>query len=177
MYKDTAHHKAGDKLEHGQSTIPQTAVSISDLETAMAEFLWVSFPRPEAVQSSPSGSTRKATRKPKSVRMSNVFLDGVFAGTEMNETEETFTKRSRGDEDFEDQVEDQELRAFCRRTYGPALDKMVERNFGISPLDDYEDTEEDKELRAFCRRTYGPSLDKWWNGISASMLKATLLPR
>ena len=44
---------------------------------------------------------------------------------------------------------------------GPALDKMVERNFGISPSDDYEDTEEDKELRAFSRRMYGPSIDRF----------------
>ncbi len=52
-------------------------------------------------------------------------------------------------------------RAFCRRQYGPALDRFAQRNFGISPSDDYEDTEEDKELRAFCRRMYGPSIDKF----------------
>lgn len=60
-----------------------------------------------------------------------------------------------------DQVEDEELREFCQRTYGPALDTFAERNFGISPSDDYEDTDEDKELRAFCWRMYGPSLDKF----------------
>lgn len=53
------------------------------------------------------------------------------------------------------------MKIFCRRTYGPALDRFAERNFGISPSDDYEDTEEDKELRAFSRRMYGPSIDKY----------------
>ena len=68
--------------------------------------------------------------------MSNAFLDGVFAGTEMNETE-TFTKRRKRNEDFGDQGEDEKLRAFCRHTYGPALDKFAERIFGISLSDDY----------------------------------------
>lgn len=36
MYKEAMHHEAGEDLEHGQSTIPKTAVSISDLETEMA---------------------------------------------------------------------------------------------------------------------------------------------
>lgn len=160
MYKETMHHEAGEDLEHGQSTIPKTAVSISDLETAMAEFLGVRSPRPQAVQSSPSASSRNSTRKPKPVRVSNVFLDGAFAEIEMNGTE-TSTKRNTGNEDFGDQIEDEELRAFCRRQYGPALDRFAQRNFGISPSDDYEDTEEDKELRAFCRRMYGPSIDKF----------------
>lgn len=91
MYKETMHHKASEELEHGQSMIPQTAVSISDLETAMAEFLGVSSPRPQTVQSSPSASTRastrNSTRKPKPVRVSNVFLDGAFAEMEMNGTD------------------------------------------------------------------------------------------
>lgn len=126
----------------------------------MAEFLEVSSPRPRAVQSSPSASTGNSTRKRKPVRVSNVFLDGAFAEIEMNGTE-TSTKRNTGDEDFGDQVEDEELRAFCRRTYGPALDRFAERNFGISPSDDYEDTEEDKELRALCQHIYGPSIDKF----------------
>lgn len=52
MYKATVQHQAGEELEHGHSTIPQTAVSISDLEIAMAEFLGMSSPRPQAVQSS-----------------------------------------------------------------------------------------------------------------------------
>lgn len=161
MYKETVHHKAGEELEHGQSTIPRTSVSIQDLETAMAEFLGVSSPRPQAIQSSPSASTRKSTRKPnKPVPVRNVFLDGAFAEKEMNGTE-TSTKRTTRNEDLGDQLEDEELRAFCRRTYGPALDRFAERNFGISPSDDYEDTEEDKELRAFSRRMYGPSIDKF----------------
>lgn len=105
MYKETMHHEAGEDLEHGQSTIPKTAVSISDLETAMAEFLGVRSPRP---QSSPSASTRNSTRKPKPVRVSNVFLDGAFAEIEMNGTE-TSTKRNTGNEDFGDQIEDEEL--------------------------------------------------------------------
>lgn len=61
MYKETMHHEAGEDLEHGQSTIPKTAVSISDLETAMAEFLGVRSPRPHAVQSSPSA--KRETRQ------------------------------------------------------------------------------------------------------------------
>lgn len=77
----------------------------------------------------------------------------------MNGTE-TSTKRNTRNEDLGDQPEDEELRGFCRRTYGPALDRFAERSFGISPSDDYEDTGEDKELRAFCRRMYGPSIDK-----------------
>lgn len=79
MYKETVHHKAGEELEHGQSTIPHTSVSISDLETAMAEFLGVSSPRLQAVQSSPFASTRNSTMKPKPVPVNNVFLDGAFA--------------------------------------------------------------------------------------------------
>lgn len=134
MYKETVHHKAGEELEHGQSTIPQTSVSISDLETAMAELLGVSSPRPQAVQSSPSASTRNSTRKSKPVPVSNVFLDGAFAEIEMNRTE-TSNKRNIENEDLGDRLEDEELRAFCRRTYGPALDRFAERNFGISPLD------------------------------------------
>lgn len=105
-------------------------------------------------------STRNLTRKPKPALVHNVFLDGAFAETEMDGTG-TFTKRTTGNEDFVDQVEDEELREFCLRTYGPALDTFAEQNFGISPSDDYEDTDEDKELRAFCRRMYGPSLDKF----------------
>lgn len=78
----------------------------------------------------------------------------------MNGTE-TSSRRNTGNEDSGDQLEDVELRAFCRRTYGPALDRFAERNFDISPSDDYEDTEEDKELRAFSRRMYGPSIDRF----------------
>lgn len=63
--KETMHYEAAEELEHGQSTIPQMAVRISDLEIAMAEFLELSSPRPEAVQSSPSASTRKSARKSK----------------------------------------------------------------------------------------------------------------
>lgn len=92
--------------------------------------------------------------------MSNVFLDGAFVEIEMNGTE-TSSRRNTGNEDSGDQLEDEELRAFCRRTYGPALDRFAERNFDISPSDDYEDTEEDKELRAFSRRMYGPSIDRF----------------
>lgn len=125
MYKET------EKLVHGQSTISQTAVSISDLEKAMVEFLGVSCsPRPQAVQSSPSAPTKHSTRKPKPVRVSNVFLDGAFADIEMNGTE-TSTKRNTGNKDSGDQLEDEELRAFSRRMYGPSIDRMVELEFGL----------------------------------------------
>lgn len=48
MPRETMSDNAGEELEHEESMIPQTVVSMSDLEEAMAESL--SFPtRPKAV--------------------------------------------------------------------------------------------------------------------------------
>lgn len=90
--RETVSHNASEELEHRESMLPQTTVSISDLETAMAKFL--SSPSPKAVPkntaASPSASTKKPTRKSKRERMRDVFTDDAFLGTETNETE-TFT--------------------------------------------------------------------------------------
>lgn len=170
MYKET------EELVHGQSTIPQTEVSISDLEKAMAEFLGVSCsPRPQAVQSSPSALTKNSTRKPKSVRVSNVFLDGAFADIEMNGTE-TSTKRNTANKDSGDQLEDEELRAFCRRMYGPSLDRW--RN-GISASLRQTTMKILKKIRNSVRSLVACTalqLTGWWNGNSALTLMATQLP-
>lgn len=147
MPRETVSHNASEELEHRESMIPQTTVSISDLETAMAKFL--SSPSPKAVPkntaASPSASTKKPTRKSKRERMRDVFTDDAFLGTETNETE-TFTSCRRGHENFEDQDADAELRAFARRTLGPSLDRM-ERNLGIDLSDPaLDETEEDQYI-------------------------------
>lgn len=92
--------------------------------------------------------------------MRDIFTDDAFIGTETNGTE-TFTSRSKkGHDNLDDQDEDAELRAFCRRTLGPSLDRCMERNLGISMSDPaFEETEEDQFLRAHLRNTMGPALD------------------
>lgn len=162
MDGETVHHKASEEPEHGESMIPHTEVSISDLEEAMAEFL--SSPRSKAAPTNKaaplSTSTKKQTRKSKRERMKDVFSDDAFMGTETNGTE-TFSSRRKGYDNFEDEVEDADLREYCRRTLGPSLDKCIERNFGIDLSDPaFEETEEDQFLREFSRRTLGPSLNK-----------------
>lgn len=163
MPRETVSDNASEELEHGESMIPQTIVSMSDLEDAMAEFL-SSPTRPKAVHNnkaaSPSASTKKPTRKSKRERMRDIFKDDAFIGTETNGTE-TFTSRSKkGHDNLDDQDEDAELRAFCRCTLGPSLDRCRERNLGISMSDPaFEETEEDQFLRAHLRNTMGPALD------------------
>lgn len=92
--------------------------------------------------------------------MGDIFTDDAFIGSEANGTE-TFTSPSKkGHDNLDDPDEHAELRAFCRRTLGPSLDRFMERNLGISMSDPaFEETEEDQYLRAQLRNTRGPALD------------------